>query len=602
MPVRAFALALATSIVSFACSSDEGGEPAATEDDTSPPQQSPAQNGPGNDDDGDAPGAPLDPPSRDDGSRLENLARGEFEDLLLRTCGQCHSADSNQVRGGIDYIDNLDELIETGRIVPGNPEASLIYQRIERGEMPPANVEPRVTDEELEAMARFITRLRAPAPQRCDARLMEFDEIYETIVSDIFNEDADDRRFLRYIGLSNRYNAGVCGAELDAEREAVGKAVNSFSTETRIAAPRPIGRDGVVLRIDIRDYGWDRDIDVGGDRFDDGWEAIIAFSPYAVEFEGDEANLVKLAAETTVPYLFADALIEQASVGDLYYGLIDVPETKDELLRDLGIDVEDNFDREIVVRAGFTNSAISRQDRVVERHPVLGGQRAFWDSFDFGNQGGESIFVNPFDFNEGGSQSIFSLPNGLHGYVIFDEDGDRQEETNLLFDSSQNDFTVRSAVSCMTCHAQGLIDFRDEVRQFAFDNPLEFNSDDFRAIRELYPSPDDMATILEDDRRIYRAALSRAGVSLSRRTDPISDTFLRFQRRVEIDDVAGDLHFRADLLPRELVRLNPALAGLRSGFRIDRDDWSALYLESLCVMQVASSNRPLDDLCDDVLR
>jgi hypothetical protein len=588
------------SLCALACSSNETpNQSRPDDDDVSTPVPGPLD--PPSDEQPGAPAAPL-PPATPPRTPIEELARAEFEDLLSRTCGQCHSADSSVVRGGIDYIDNLDELIATNRIVPGDPEASLIYQRIDRGEMPPPGVEPRVTPDELEAMGRFISRLRPVAPEACDSQFIGFDDIYSRIQVDLFRQEARDRPFQRYVGLTNRYNAGVCSSDLEGERQALGKVLNSLSTESRISRPEAIDPDRVVYRIDIRDYGWDRAIDVDGATFDDGWEAIVAASAFAVELEGDEIDTIKDESGTTIPYLFSDALIEQASVGELYYALIDVPETKDELLAALQIDIQDNFDRAIAVRAGFTDSAISRQDRVVERHPQgLGGNRVFWDSFDFGAGGnGESIFVDPFDFNEGGSQSLFSLNNGLHGYVIFDDAGRRQAETNLLFDSQQNDFVVRSAVSCMSCHAQGLLGFRDEVRGFALDNPLELNADELELLREVYPSADEMDDILESDRRFYRGALDRAGVPAGTRTDPVSDSFLRFQRDVKLEVAAGDVHFPRALFERENNRFDPALRGLKSGFAVDRDDWAALYTDTLCVVQVAARNRPLAELCADV--
>jgi mono/diheme cytochrome c family protein len=585
------------SLCALGCSSndDPGTDPDPGEQTQNPP---PGAGGTG--------GQIADPPTKDpleappEKPPVDELARAQFEDLLLRTCGQCHGPDAQVVQGGIDYINNLDELISSGRIVPGSPETSLLYNKIKDGEMPPPGITPRVTDNELEALARFIDKLKTPPPSVCKDQFISYDDVYVQMQSDILHQKAEDREFIRYIGVTNRYNAGVCTQDLETERHSLSKLVNSLSIENSIRTPVGIDENDLIFRIDIRDYGWNRPIQIGDVTFDDGWEAIVASSPYAVEFEGSEADTIKLESGTLIPYLFSDAFAEQGPVGDLYYALVNVPATKDELLAQLDVDIQDDFDRRIVVRAGFTNSAISQQDRVVERHPQgIGGNSVFWDSFDFAaDDVNDSIFVDPFDFNEGGSESLFSLPNGLHAYVIFDADGQRQAETNLIFDTRQEDFVVRNAVSCMTCHAQGLNSFVDEVLPFALANPLDFDAEEFELLQDVYPSPDDMKDILDDDRRIYSTAIGRAGVPTASRTDPISDSFLRFQRDVKVEVAAGDVHFPVEQFKRENNRFDADLAGLDSGFTVDRDDWSGLYLDTLCRVSVARENHPLQADCD----
>jgi mono/diheme cytochrome c family protein len=593
-------LATVLSLCAMGCSSDDQPEqpPTDIEDEQNPP---PGNGGTGNVADPPDTNTPLDPPPPppDQPDRLE---RAQFEALLERACGECHGPGATQVQGGINYINNLDELIETGRIVPGKPEESLIYQRIQRGEMPPDYADTEVTPAELEQLATFISGLRAAPPSDCTDQFVSFDDVYSEIQRDLFQQEADERIFIRYLGITNRYNAGVCSQDLESERWSLSKLVNSLSTEAQISPPVAIDRNNLIYRIDIRDYGWNRAIEVDDVPFTDGWEAIVASSQFAVEFEGDEVDEIKDQSGTLIPYLFADAFVEQASVGNLYYALANVPATKDELLAQLDIDVQENFDQEIVVRAGFTNSAISLQDRVVERHPQGVGGGVFWDSFDFDpDVAGESIFVDPFDFNEGGSESLFSLPNGLHAYVIFDANGVRQEETNLIVDKQQEDFIVRSGVSCMTCHAQGLNLFTDQVRGFALDNPLEFNADDFELLQEVYPDKEDMDRIIGEDRTLYNFALSRAGVPTQERRDPISDSFLRFNKDVKAAGAAGDVHFPVDQFIDNVNRLDPALAGFRTGFVIDRDDWTGEYLASLCVVSVRNRNRPLQADCDIAL-
>jgi hypothetical protein len=437
----------------------------------------------------------------------------------------------------------------------------------------------------------------------CDDQLIEYDEIYNIVQGDLLREDADDRLFLRYISLTNRYNAGVCGDALDVDRWGMNKLVNMLSIQARITEPLAINTDSTIYRIDIRDYGWDRDIDVDGENFVDGWEAIIAASPYAVPFVGDEADVIRDETGTDVAILNADAMLDVASIGNLYYALIDVDinDTLDDFILDeLGIDVDANFDQELVIRAGTTQSVISRQDRVVERHDIEVRAGAFWQSFDFdANEQNESIFDDPFGFAEGGSEAIFQLPNGLLAYVIADEDRNIVEESDILFDTLQNDFVARTSVSCSGCHAAGLQPVTDEVGPFVDRNRFNFNNADFEAVQDLYVPAAEFAQVVEDDSFVYRQALSKAGVPTDV-SDPVSDVFLSFDRDVNLARAAGDLGIRPDLLDRELNRLDPAL-GVLDQSTIDRDDFTDLYVASLCQLQGFSSNQPDLDICDDAI-
>ena len=70
----------------------------------------------------------------------------------------------------------------------------------------------------------------APEPAaRCDGSL-SFDDLYAAIDADLRRE-GDDAPFLRYVSLSHRYNQGFCPEDLEGDRLALVKALNSLSTE-----------------------------------------------------------------------------------------------------------------------------------------------------------------------------------------------------------------------------------------------------------------------------------------------------------------------------------------------------------------------------------
>lgn len=542
-------------------------------------------------------------------SELE-LARAAAENVLRANCGQCHGPQLTPAaaQAGMNFIDDLDALVNDGKLVPLASDQSPVVRRMRDGTMPPlGSLGPRPSERDIELVASFVDDpLFWPEyrpPPSCEGQLFTFDELYERVQSDVRSQRSSDREVLRYVTLTNRYNAGACADTLGRERFALIKLVNMLSTRATITAPEPIDEDQLIYRINLRDYNWDREIEVDGRTFRDGWEAIIAASPYAVPFVGDQAEDVRDDTLTEVPVMNADALLDVAALGELYYALIDVDvgQPLATFVSDaLGIDVEENIADGDAVRAGTTRSAISRQDRVVERHEIGVRLGVYWQSFDFAaDDAGQSIFTDPFGFNQGGTEAIFSLPNGMLGFIIADENDNIVGESNILLDTFQNDFVARTAVSCSNCHAQGYNPVVDEVRSFVLNNRFGFSRDDFQAVNELYLEPADFADVIAEDSSYFLSSLTRAGLPTTG-ADPVAGTFRRFNLDLDLASAAGELGVTPDELRGNLSLLDPSLAVLRE-LTIDRDDFTAVFEESLCIMQLVANNQPDPDRCDALL-
>jgi hypothetical protein len=300
--------------------------------------------------------------------------------------------------------------------------------------------------------------------------------------------------------------------------------------------------------------------------------------------------------------MLADSLLDAASIGNLYYALIDVnvQDTLDNfILNDLQIDVVANLDDEEQVRAGTTKSRISRQDRVVQRDEIDIRAGVLWQSFDFEDDQNESIFEDPFGFAEGGTEAIFTLPNGLFGFVIADENSVIVEDSDILLDTAQNNFRAVTSISCSNCHAQGLIPVVDEVRDIALANAIVsgLNNDEVEQLEEIYPDAQEFARIVENDSaQFYRNALAQAAVPLQG-GDPVSTVFFRFDQDMRLNDAAGDLGVSPAFLDRNLNLLDPELQVLDGG-TIDRDDFTGFYVNSLCILSLTNENTPDQAVCD----
>jgi hypothetical protein len=298
-------------------------------------------------------------------------------------------------------------------------------------------------------------------------------------------------------------------------------------------------------------------------------------------------------------------MLDVATIGNLYYAIIDVDinnTLSDFVANELLVDVDQNIldEEDGTIRAGTTRSRISRQDRVVERHDLGERNGVLWQSFDFEDVGNnDSIFENVFDFVAGGTEAIFTLPNGMLGFIIADANDAIVEDSDILLDTNQNNFRAVTSVSCSNCHASGFIPVIDEVGPIALANAREIglDRDEVEQIESIYVSPQEFSRQIQDDsQQFYQRALQAASLPVQG-GDPISTTFLRFDQDVRLEDAAGDLGLTPDELQDTLNLLNPVLAVLDRN-SLDRDDFTDVYIDSLCILSTNLENQPDPAVCD----
>ena len=230
--------------------------------------------------------------------------------------------------------------------------------------------------------------------------------------------------------------------------------------------PLPIDPQETIFYIDLRRYEWDRN---------DAWTQIETAYPYHISFDAPTQTALKqqlgrLQTETNsnIPSVHVDWFLAQGSLPPLYHDLLSLPLTDGELETRLGIDVDGNLRNAPGVRvwrAGFNNSGVSNNNRMVERHASQHG--AYWKSYDFaGSVGTQNIFNHPLDFTHDGGEVIFNLPNGLQAYYITNAFGARLDAApiNIVSNPAASDPTVRNGLSCFGCHTEGMKTFEDQVR------------------------------------------------------------------------------------------------------------------------------------------
>jgi serine/threonine-protein kinase len=494
--------------------------------------------------------------------------------------------------------------------------------------MPPAFERvQRPTFGQIDQVGQFIDELPVDlfdADATCDTLpFLSHDEQVELMAADIQRVDSDDQPFTRYLTITYSSNAGDCegiGKAIQRQRYALFKGINSVSTEAQIGIPEAINDEKTIYRIDIRDYDWDRDIDLEDDGvvdFDNGWDAITAAAGgYALQLAGDQADDLVADTQNAAPFLPVNVFIQVTELDDLYYALIGARFNLFEFERDvLGIDTVAEIADDNLLRAGFSNSGVSKQERVLNRFDQnTAGGYAYWISFDFdggngnGGVGGvsngfevnvanESIYQDPIDFAFAGGEAIFNLPNGFQAYYVAAANGNRLNEApvGVVIDPAQNNGLVTNGASCHSCHNAGMITFTDTVRQFVLDNRTLFDNETFEQVMNQYPSQQVFQAAMDADSELHVSRVERAGVPRGT-PDPISRLFLDFQlNNVDATIAAGELQVTKDVLLQNIQLLDPKLAqlGIKDGF-VDRNTFTVAYLDSFCQLHSVDENQPVN--------
>ena len=502
--------------------------------------------------------------------------------IFEQSCLICHGPDGA-------YKETLliehSALVKTdGSVVPGNPEASRLYKRMlgEGGQLMPLGGPP-LPNPQIETVKNWIL---AGAPDWAaspitDRRFITPSEVLNTIETHLNTLPAFDRAFARYFTLTHLYNAGEAAEVLEAYRNGLSKLVNSLSWGSTVINPHPIDLEGTIFYIDLRNYEWD---------INDGWTKIEGAYPYHISFDaptqtGLKAQLSRLQTEmrSNIPSVHIDWFLAQASLPPLYHDLLSLPSTDRELETRLGVDVDSNLRNAPGVRvwrAGFNNSGVSTNNRMVERHRSIHG--AYWKSYDFaGSVGTQNIFNHPLNFTHDGGEVIFNLPNGLQGYYLVNAAGSRLDAApiNIVSNPAASDPTVRNGLSCFGCHTEGMKIFEDQVRP-VIESTTNPAYDKEQALR-LYVEQSRMDAHLQADMNRYQAALETTGGAFGD-IEPISRFHEAFQGDVDAAYAAAVVGLETEALLEE-IRENVGLqnAGLlvldNPNGTMKRDAWTSSF-------------------------
>ena len=506
--------------------------------------------------------------------------------IFQQSCLICHGPDGA-------YKETLliehNALIQNGTVVPGNPDASELYNRlltIDTATRMPLG-QPQLSTQAIDTIRNWIL---AGAPDWATAPTTDGDfispsEVLNTIETHLMSLSPFDRAFARYFTLTHLYNAGVTPGILQEYRKGLYKLVNSLSWGVTVTNPQPIDPQGTILYIDLRHYEWD---------VNNGWGQIETAYPYHISFDAptqtalrDQLSRLQTEMKSDIPSVHVDWFVAQASLPPLYHDLLSLPLTDRELETRLEVDVVRNLLNAPGVRvwrAGTNDSGVSNNNRVIERHTSRYG--AYWKSYDFaGSVGTQNIFTHPLNFTHDGGEAIFNLPNGLQGYYLANASGFRLDAApiNIVSNPAASDPTVRNGLSCLGCHTEGMKTFEDQVRSVIESNATPAY-DKAQALR-LYVEQSEMDTRLGEDMDRYRVALAKTGGAVGD-IEPISRFHEVFQGPVDVAYAAAVVGLETEVF-LEKIRENIGLQNIgllvldSANGSMKRDAWTSSFRDVL---------------------
>jgi hypothetical protein len=448
---------------------------------------------------------------------------------LDKHCARCHQFGKLEGRQkpakGFGNVLHLGEIGKDPNLVlPGNPDGSKLFQQILNKDMPydyykdGATWLDAPTEIEVAAIRSWIESLGTAQAAACEGRqFITSAQMLDAISADINQQQEHRIAGTRYITLTNLYNACATDEEMNVYRQGTIKLLNSLSQNSDVVTLQTIDEAGTILRFNLEDVRWEAA----------DWEKVVAAYPYAVKPDVKSYDFVTTQLSTKVPYVRGDWFAFTASRPPLYYDLLKMPATFQELEAKLGLSTEKNIANFVAQRSGFQKSLVSRNNRLIERHTISTG--VFWTSYDFaGSKSTQSLFEHPLGpkgdnaFKHDGGETIYTLPNGFNAYYLNKADGARLDKgpTEIVLDKDRKDFAVMNGISCFGCHDHGFRTAKDDIRDHVA-NDKNFPKEMRTQVEALYPPREVMDKYIAEDTERFHGAMKRAGLDPSLKLEGI---------------------------------------------------------------------------------
>lgn len=498
-------------------------------------------------------------------------------DVLETYCARCHQAGRLQqplASGGLANILSMDDLARDPVLIrPGIPDASRLYDVFETRHSPldvfpgvPGSPEPQADD--IESIRGWIKDL-SPTVQMCPTRQPVRPADIDKMMRDAQRLERDQSEDVRFFSLVHLYNSCASPAEMSAYAQALNKLMNSLSQANEPAKLTPLDAAGTVFSFRMSDFGWDSD----------RWKLIENAYPKALVRA--VAKDVESTAKTKVVIVNGDWLAAAAGETPLYYELLGVPETLSKLAKENAVDLDGDIRAAAVRRIAVRTSAVTRANRLIERHPGAGG--GLWLVYDFATStGNQDIFEHPegpksasggrIPFKPDEVRAIFTLPNGFYAFALYDAAGHRIdrvlpgiEKPYAGTEADAVEPTTKAGGKCFSCHSEGLIEARDDFKSAAPPDTSAPPSPSRTAVLSMFGTDSENTLLMIGSGDRYRLAAKLAGIDPDLRIrgeELVSGLARRYREGADFEAARGETGLERDAFLKELTDAKGAAAPL----------------------------------------
>ena len=340
------------------------------------------------------------------GDILDQTVHGIFS----QKCAVCHDHRDADAGGDVDFLLDLVALVDPDnyQFDSDEPGASRLQEVLvgDDPEMPKRQMKNvkwngPLSEAQLEAVKQWIARggpsdkYRQNYEQLASRKIIDEESVLEAIALDLQSLKGRPLEFARYLTVTNLHNnPSVTGSELDLYRQGMVKLLNSLSHSPDVLgmdnAPTPnkvvaVDEERTIFRFDLRQIGWDHS----------DWERVAQYYPYGIKPRDGFRQVISTIATSPLPHMRADWFVFATSQPPLYHDLLKIEPNLKMLEDRLQIARAKNIREGRVARAGFGESGVSQNNRMVERHSA-GSSGSYWISYDFGgNAGKQDLYQHP---------------------------------------------------------------------------------------------------------------------------------------------------------------------------------------------------------------
>ncbi|MFK7873248.1 MAG: hypothetical protein AB8C84_08775 [Oligoflexales bacterium] len=486
--------------------------------------------------------------------------------ILEGSCASCHTAQSD---GGFASVLDVQKMLEQGYVVAGSPETSSVYIRTNpeaAGTMP---IGSGLLPEQRELLHQWILELKVAEKV---VENISWSSVHALAQDDLENNVSPAQRDqTRYVSFHHLNEVGSSDIKKQRSFDALVRTLNSVSKSSQVIKPIVVDATHGLYRFFLSDIGLSQEL----------YRATYEnYNPFQFFDSQDDAGIFLRNEIGPDAVVRGDWLISTALLPPIYKLWLDLPDSLQELKANLGIGSESFLEKPTLVRAGFVDSRVSTQNRVIQREQTSDG-RFFWESFDFlENTGLQNVLLKPLGpitenpegsaFEQDGGEMIFELPNGFMGFYLSDGVGNYLEKGPkpvVLNEEGPEGFdqNILNGFSCMDCHRAGLIPHTDQVRNYAGDGG--FSAEEVAQILAYYPENSVVESYIKGDSDRYQKAIEDSGNQTPLVEDVIREVYKEYRAEVSLSQAALELDVSEEML--KLLLINSETF---------RDEWSGFLI------------------------